>query len=120
MRLLALLTVLLLLGGAAFCLGFVRAVATEIPNLDPANRRAADDVDTVIYAAPDASGNRRVLAVLRGAESRVLVRSVDEVAPIMRQAIVSVEDRRFYEHDGVDVRGILRALWEDIRNKEVV
>ena len=28
----------------------------------------------------------------------------------MRQAIVSVEDRRFYEHNGVDARGIMRAL----------
>jgi penicillin-binding protein 1A len=112
--------VLTLLAAAAFCLGFIRAVSTEIPKLDPANRRAADDVDTVIYAAPDANGQRRVLAVLRGAESRVLVRSIDEVAPIMRQAIVSVEDRRFYEHDGVDLRGIVRALWEDIRNKKVV
>ena len=38
----------------------------------------------------------------------------------MRQAIVSVEDRRFYEHNGVDARGIARALWEDIRSKSVV
>ena len=38
----------------------------------------------------------------------------------MRQAIVSVEDRRFYEHNGVDTRGILRALWEDIRSQGVV
>ena len=38
----------------------------------------------------------------------------------MRQAIVSVEDRRFYEHNGVDTRGILRALWSDIRSQAVV
>ena len=64
LRLLALLSVLALLAAAAFCLGFIRAISTEIPKLDPANRQAGDDVDTVIYAAPDASGNRRVLAVL--------------------------------------------------------
>jgi penicillin-binding protein 1A len=120
LRLLALLLALFLLAGAAFSVGFVRAVSTEIPKLDPANRLGADDIDTVIYAKPDASGNKRVLAVLRGSESRVLVRSIDDVAPIMRQAIVSVEDRRFYEHDGVDIRGILRALWEDIRSKKIV
>ncbi len=38
----------------------------------------------------------------------------------MKQAIVAVEDKRFYEHNGVDVRGILRAAWEDIRSKSVV
>ncbi|MEJ6550656.1 transglycosylase domain-containing protein [Corynebacterium sp. USCH3] len=34
----------------------------------------------------------------------------DEIADSMKQAIVAIEDRRFYEHDGVDVRGTLRAL----------
>ena len=76
-------------------------------------------MDTVIYSAPSKSGQRRVLAILRGDESRVLVPS-KEIAPIMKQAIVAVEDKRFYEHNGVDVRGILRAAWEDIRNKAVV
>ena len=38
----------------------------------------------------------------------------------MKQAIVAVEDRRFWEHRGVDLRGIFRAVWADIRHKEVV
>ena len=38
----------------------------------------------------------------------------------MKQAIVAVEDKRFYEHDGVDVRGIGRALWQDIRSQGLV
>ena len=61
-----------------------------------------------------ASNGRSVLAVLRGDESRVLLKNIGDVSPIMRQAIVSVEDQRFYEHNGVDTRGIARALWEDI------
>ncbi len=36
--------------------------------------------------------------------------SLSEVAPTMRQAIVAIEDSRFYEHHGVDPKGILRAL----------
>jgi penicillin-binding protein 1A len=38
----------------------------------------------------------------------------------MRQAIVSVEDQRFYENKGVDLRGIARAIWQDIRSGKVV
>ena len=38
----------------------------------------------------------------------------------MKQAIVAVEDKRFYEHNGVDLRGIFRALWQDIRSQSVV
>src|SRR5450755_4291109 len=41
--------------------------------------------------------------------------SVDlsQVSPIMRQAIVAIEDARFYEHHGVDPKGIARALVKD-------
>ena len=90
---------------------------SEIAALDPS--RPQRDVDTVIYSAPNASGQRRVLAILRGDESRVLVGS-EAIAPIMKQAIVAVEDKRFYEHNGVDLRGIFRALWQDIRSQGVV
>ena len=107
------MAVLVVAAGLAFTFGLVRAVASEIPALDPAAQRS--DVDTVIYA----ENGRSVLAVLRGDESRVLV-ATEEIAPIMRQAIVSVEDQRFYEHDGVDVRGIARALWQDVREQGIV
>ena len=60
-----------------------------------------------------------MLAVLRGSESRMLVPS-DEISGRMKQAIVAVEDRRFCEHRGIDVHGIARAVWADIRNKKVV
>jgi penicillin-binding protein 1A len=108
------LTVLVVLAGTAFTFGVVRAVASEIPQLDPAAARS--QVDGVVYA----SNGRSVLAVLRGDESRVLLKDIEDVSPIMRQAIVSVEDRRFYEHNGVDTRGIMRALWQDIRSQSVV
>ena len=38
----------------------------------------------------------------------------------MKQAIVAIEDQRFFEHRGVDVHGIVRAVWQDVRNKKVV
>ncbi|MGC1214702.1 MAG: transglycosylase domain-containing protein [Micromonospora sp.] len=42
-------------------------------------------------------------------EDRVDV-PLSEVAPVMRQAIVAAEDVRFYQHHGVDLRGVARAL----------
>jgi len=108
-----LLGVLLVLATLSFTFGLVRAVASEIPSLDPAAART--DVDTVVYA----SNGRSVLAVLRGDESRVLV-DTEDIAPIMRQAIVSIEDQRFFDHNGIDLRGVARALWADIRNQAFV
>ncbi len=104
---------LFVLAGLSFTFGLVRAVASEIPSLDPAAQRS--DIDTVVYA----SNGRSVLAVLRGEESRVLV-GTEDIAPIMRQAIVSTEDQRFFEHDGIDLRGVGRALWADVRNQAIV
>ena len=57
--------------------------------------------------------------MLRGKESRVILNS-DQIAPIMKQAIVSIEDKRFYEHNGVDLHAIGRALLADIEHKSVV
>jgi penicillin-binding protein 1A len=112
-RLLILTFALLVLAFASFTFGLVTAIASEIPKLDPSRQR--HEVNTKIY---DSTGNR-VLAVLRGNENRVLV-DYDEIAPVMKQAIVSVEDRRFFEHRGVDVRAIGRAVWEDVTQKGVV
>ncbi|MEU4714712.1 transglycosylase domain-containing protein [Micromonospora purpureochromogenes] len=42
-------------------------------------------------------------------EDRVEV-PLDKVAPVMRQAIVAAEDTRFYQHRGVDLRGVVRAF----------
>jgi penicillin-binding protein 1A len=36
-----------------------------------------------------------------------------DLPPHLAQAIVAIEDRRFYQHSGVDVRGILRAAWRN-------
>ncbi|KAB1104286.1 penicillin-binding protein [Micromonospora aurantiaca] len=41
--------------------------------------------------------------------------SLDEIAPVMRQAIIAAEDRRFYSHGGADLRGIARALVANVK-----
>ena len=38
----------------------------------------------------------------------------------MPKATVAIEDRRFYQHDGVDVEGIARALWKNVSAGQVV
>ena len=102
------------MAAVSFAYGLVTALAGELPALEPGKERRTERLG-YIYA----SDGKTVLAVLRGSESRVIVRS-EEIAPVMKQAIVAVEDRRFWEHSGVDVRGMARAFWNDIRNKQVV
>ena len=48
-------------------------------------------------------------------QNRVVVK-LDQVAPIMRDAQVAIEDHRFYEHGGVDMQGIVRAFLSNLRS----
>jgi len=54
------------------------------------------------------ASDRKTLIATFYDENRRDVRLAD-VAPVMRQAIVAAEDMRFYEHHGVDVKGVARA-----------
>jgi penicillin-binding protein 1A len=47
-------------------------------------------------------------------ERRVVV-DLDEVPPVISNGFVAVEDRRFWQHDGVDERGALRAIVRNVQ-----
>ena len=90
-------------------------VARGLPKLDIAAHQPITQ-NTIIY---DGSPQHHVLAVLRGDESRVIVTS-GQIAPVVKRAVVAIEDRRFYEHDGVDYVSILRALGRDLAAGQTV
>src|SRR5207248_8145844 len=66
-----------------------------------------------------ASNGYSVLSILRGSQARVLV-PPSGISPWMTHAIVAAEDKRFYEHHGVDLRGMARALWADVTHHGTV
>lgn len=43
-----------------------------------------------------------------------------EVPDLLKKAFLASEDQRFYSHPGIDFQGILRALWQDLINLEIV
>ena len=63
----------------------------------------------------DVPGNTRVLAADGSllttfyANDRVPVTS-QQIAPVVKQAVIAIEDARFFEHSGLDLLGMLRAL----------
>ncbi|MGH9283045.1 MAG: transglycosylase domain-containing protein, partial [Acidimicrobiales bacterium] len=70
-----------------------------------------------VYAI-DAAGNRLEIGAFREFEQNTPVKRSD-VPQILKQAVISVEDRGFYSHGGIDPRGSLRALWADLRKKRI-
>jgi penicillin-binding protein 1A len=59
------------------------------------------------------AGDGSRLGLLGASGDRVPV-TLDRISPVMRKAIVAVEDRRFYENNGIDYIGIVRALKSDV------
>jgi penicillin-binding protein 1A len=54
------------------------------------------------------------------AEQNRQVIALDQMSPLLAQATVAIEDRRFYSHDGVDYEGIVRAAVKNLQEGEIV
>ncbi|HKG09049.1 MAG TPA: PBP1A family penicillin-binding protein [Gaiellaceae bacterium] len=106
------LVVLMGLAGGVASLGGASEInkRCDLDNLRP----VAIGQNTFVYAADDS-----FLGTIPAEKNRTPV-PLKTVSPYMREAILSIEDRRFYEHGGIDVAGILRAAWADVRAGKVV
>lgn len=61
----------------------------------------------------------QVIATLHGEENRTIV-PLSKISKHLAKAVVATEDRGFYEHSGVSVRGIIRAARANFEGKQVV
>ena len=55
----------------------------------------------------------RLLSTIHGSVDRTLI-DLDQMPEHTRAAVIAVEDARFYDHSGVDLRGTVRAAWTDL------
>ena len=95
--------IMIAIGGA--CAGFFVSVSSGLPDI---STHIAPDASSLIY---DAKG--KLITTVHAEENRIPV-SIDEVPGHLQNAFVAAEDVRFYEHHGVDPRGILRAAFSNI------
>ena len=83
---------------------------------EPEEPKTRTTAPTYIYSEPlgDTEGSRRVIGTIFHGENRKTV-SLEEMPTSLLNALVAKEDERFREHAGVDLWGILRALYVDVR-----
>jgi penicillin-binding protein 1A len=112
-RLLVCLVLFAVISVVGLVSGTIAAVSHNLPNIDAMRSRQLGQ-DTVIF---DHKGHR--IAELYGAVNRVVVPS-RQIPAVMKNATVAIEDKRFYQHHGVDFTGIARALVDDIKAGHVV
>jgi penicillin-binding protein 1A len=95
--------------------GMMMAVASDLPALESqAEYRKAQN--SVLYADDK---DKTEIARLTGNLNRILLRE-REISPTIENAVIAIEDRRFYEHKGIDYAGIARALYQDILRQKAV
>ena len=110
--LLCALAVLSLVGGFATFSYTYEQVAQEVPNLD--SYSSGDLAQTsVVY---DNEGN--VVDELYGVQNRYVV-EMEDIDSTLQDAVVAIEDHRFYEHRGLDFEAIGRAAKQNIANLSV-
>jgi penicillin-binding protein 1C len=64
--------------------------------------------------------NGRLLYEIIPGEGRHAVLSVTDIPQCMKDATIAVEDKNFYQNPGVDIQGILRAVWINVRGGQTV
>ena len=73
------------------------------------------NLTSVVY---DSKG--RLVAKLHAEENRSRILSSQEIPNIMKGAVVAIEDERFYNHYGIDVVGIMRAMVTNVKAGRIV
>ena len=101
---------ILCFAGFAVGIGFVRGAIDAAPSLD------IIDVQPQGYASQiyDADGNLMQTLVMEGSNREEV--SFDQLPDDLVNAFIAIEDSRFYEHNGIDLKGILRAAYVGITN----
>jgi penicillin-binding protein 1A len=109
LRFVAIVMAVLVLGLVSFVFGIFISVASDLPSLTKFSQ-LKDAKSSVLL---DDLGHP--LGVV-SQQNRVIV-TPSEIPPIVKEAVISIEDKRFQTNGGVDIRGIARAFIQDIAHK---
>ena len=95
----------ILLAGIAFGVGMLANVSrwlSDLPNYTDKNQYLVSEPSTIL----DANGNEIATLYVQNRQNVAL----DQVSQYVRNGTVATEDERYYEHGGIDLVGIARAV----------
>lgn len=89
--------------GGCSAFGIISGIIASAPSIEDINATPTGYLTTVL----DAEGNQTATLVASGSNRKYV--TLDEIPKDLQHAFVAIEDERFYEHNGIDIQGILRA-----------
>ncbi len=109
----AILTVVIGVGiiGLSLGLGVFKGIISSVPDISNISV-SPTGFSTFVY---DNEGHET--AKLVSSDSNRIPVSMDKIPENLAHAFVAIEDERFYEHNGIDIQGIMRAAVKGIRTK---
>ncbi len=96
--------------GASLGIGIFKGVIDTAPSIENIDVTPTG-FSTFVY---DLEGNQ--IGKLIAADSNRIPVAHDMIPEDLAHAFVAIEDERFYEHNGIDIKGIFRAAWVGISN----
>ncbi len=106
---------------ALFCLGSVLTVAATVQSILAQYSEELPDVSNLAYYEPSLttkifSSDGQLIGTLFK-ENRTWTK-LEDVSPHLVHAVLSIEDSRFYEHQGVDLIGVMRAVKQTLEEND--
>jgi penicillin-binding protein 1A len=102
------------IGFTLLFMGFVAYVLVTMPNLQRDIENPQIDLSSQIFSSDvDESGRPALLGNFYFHEFRENI-SLDSISPYVIHALIATEDRRFYEHPGIDLKGLFVAVFDGI------
>ncbi len=90
--------------------GLLKGLFDSAPSLE------GIDVVPTNYSTYIYDTDNNLIQTIVGSDANREYVTIDEIPDVVEKAFISVEDERFYEHDGIDVRGIFRAAFVSFTN----
>lgn len=112
-KVLTLLLFTLILAGGITVAGYTLFVIKTAEPIDPTKISDMLDDSSFIY---DSQGN--LLDKISGAENRTIV-PMEQIPKDLQNAVISIEDERFRQHNGVDVKRVFGAFWHDVKTRSL-
>ncbi|MEG2440111.1 MAG: transglycosylase domain-containing protein [Acetivibrio sp.] len=90
--------------------GVLKGIIDNAPSIDSIDVSPDGFVTTLYYS------NGKESQQLIGSNANRVYATLDEIPEVVYNSFIAIEDRRFWEHNGIDVRGILRAFSEVLKS----